>query len=346
MEGVGSGRTLGHGIKYGLTPHGNGTKLSSLAEEGEKGNDNRSDSHLVATNTKGKSKPIKDRKPSLTGDFITQSCLLNSDDEDEPDLVGDNFPLSLSMTSSIDSEQGQQFLGAAGGASKTDSVPSSVHAVSFHSNDAVRFAIRSPDAREQRPASARECERSKPNLRGQKKLQRASSFSQQCSRQLSNELADIRQRANSLSAHGNPLDPNFTSSSLLVAGGDHNLEITPEIMPFKLPFLFSSSSGSQDLASPPFASSGEGGGDSSTRLLCGSALGHSPSTKGEEEGEESSCLAILKKSYLLGRELLAMARARQGPIMLLSTELVSCTNLLSLYYVIVHVASYLGGSAF
>ena len=41
-----------------------------------------------------------------------------------------------------------------------------------------------------------------------------------------------------------------------------------------------------------------------------------------EESSTYSCLLTLKRSYVLGQELLWMARARQGPIRLLSTELV------------------------
>ena len=338
----GSSRTLGHGIKYSLTPHGSGTKLSALTEEAEKGvsSRDRPGSRAPATNTKGKSRPIKDCKPSLCGDFITQSCLLNSDDDDvggdESDLAGeeeDNFPLSLSMNSSVDSELGQHVPPSpAGAAPKGDSFPSSVHAITFHGNDAVRFTIQSPDhTEERRPASAKEGERSRPNVRRERKLQRASSFSQQHSRQLSNELAHIRQRANSLSAHGDPLDPNFTPASLLVAGAGRELEISPssEIVPLnKLPFLFSSSTGSRGSTPPSFAGIRTGGrrgrgGGGGTRLLSSSSQKHDVSDPWMKE-EESSCLEILRRSYLLGRELLTMARARLGPIMLLSTELVSC----------------------
>ena len=339
VGGAGTSRTVGHGtgMKYVLTPHGSGTKLSSLVEEtGEKGTSSagRRYGSRPSSGGKGKSQPIKVEKSSLTGNFITQSCLLNSDDDgeggegvrgeaDEDD--DDNFPLSLSMNSSFDSEQGQQ-ISTAMAPPKLDSFQSSVHAVTFSSNrEAVRFMIRSPDRVEEakRPSSAKESHE-RPNPRGGKKLERASSFSQQRSHRLTSDLADIRHRASSLSAHGDPLDPNFTPMSLL-AGASHELvsEVSPsEIVAFKLPFVFSPPSGSQELTSPSFAGGRE---DGTTSLLSSSPL-KSAGCEEEEEEPSLSCLATLKQSYLVGRELLTMARARQGPIMLFSTKLVSLSS--------------------
>ena len=324
-------------MRYGFAQHGSGTKLSSLAEEREKVSSNtRGTGSKVAVakapTAKGKSLPIRDEKPSsLTGDFITQSCLLNSDDEfdggGDIEEEEENFPLSLSMNSSIDStsELSQQISSGIHG----DSLPHSRgERVSFTGgSDAVKFKVRSPEVM-MRPASAKERE-SKAGGGGERRLQRASSFSQQRSRQLSLELADIRQRALSLSVHGDPLDPNFTAASLMTGGKGRDLELSPssDIVTFKLPFVFTSSSGSQDPASPSFTSSG--GGEGGSKFLSSSPLSRGSlevgRTEGAEEGEEfsSGSLAVLRQSYLLGRELLKMAKARQGPIMLLSTELVS-----------------------
>ena len=324
----GSGRTVGHGFKYSLTPHGSSTKLSSLAEEAEKvgssSGDRSSSGGGGARPTKGKSQPIKvEEKSLLRGNLITQSCLLNSDGELDMDGEDDeNFPLSLSMNSSFGSELGQQ-ISMATGTTKNDSV----HTITYQSNDAVRFTVRSPErVTNVRPASAKESDR-RPKSREGRTLQRASSFSQQRSHRLTNDLADIRQRACSLSAHGDPLDPNFTANSLLM-GTNGDLEVSPsEIVAFKLPFLFSSSPGSQGLISPSLPSSRE---DSVAKIFSSSPQQRRGSwdMMGVEEWEESSssCLATLKQSYILGRELLTMARARQGPIMLLSTELVSLLN--------------------
>ena len=316
---VSPGRASGHGMKYSLTPHGSGTKLSSLAEETEKRSsspDKRSGSRSSAG--KGKTPPIKvDKPPSITGDFITHSCLLNSDDDDnEVDNEGaedeDNFPLSLSLTSSVDStsELGQQISMAM--ATRTDP---------FHTH--ARYKVQSPERIETRPMSARDAKQG-GTLRGERKLQRAASFSQQRSHRLTNELADIRQRAFSLSAHGDPLDPNFTAATL-ITGAAHDLDVSPTsgIVAFKLPFVFSSSR-SQDPTSPSLP-----GGRDSPKFLSSSPL--RPGSEGPlwweveqwEESSSSSCLSMLRCSYVLGQELRSMAKARQGPIMLLSTELVS-----------------------
>ena len=304
---MGGGRTLGHGMKYSLTPHGSGTKLTSLVEETEKS----SSSSKNGSRSKGKSQPVRAQKPSVIGDFITQSCLLNSDDEPDGDADDDdNFPLSLSLHSSIDREDGElgQQISMAMAAAETDSFQPSTHVVTHQGNDAVQFTMQSPDHIDARPASARESEH-RPKSRGEKKVQRAASFSQR-SHRLTHELADIRNRAVSLSAHGNPLDPNFTATTIRPG---YDLEVSPSsgIVAFKLPFLFSSS-GSQDLASP----SVPGRTISGSLLRCGEG-------ECEECSSSNSSLVMLRCSYLLGQELLAMAKARQGPIMLLSTELVS-----------------------
>ena len=322
----------GHGMKYSLTPHGSGTKLSSLAEETERKMDKRSGSRSSSA-AKGRTPPIKVENkpsPSITGDFITHSCLLNSDDDNEIDNEGaedeDNFPLSLSLTSSVDSTS-EQISMATGMAIRTDP---------FHGNTKykvrspecieARYKVRTPERIEARPMSAREAKHGGTS-KGEKKLQRAASFSQQRSHRLTNDLADIRQRAFSLSAHGDPLDPNFTAATLITGAGP-DLEVSPSsgIVAFKLPFVFSSpNSGSQDLASPSFP-----GGRDSPKFLSGSPLrpgGEGPAwwevEQWAESSSSSSCLLALGHSYVLGRELLSMAKARQGPIMLLSTELVS-----------------------
>ncbi len=319
----------GHGMKYSLTPHGSSTKLSSLAEETERTTDKRSGSRSSSSAAnKGRTPPIKvenDNRPSpsITGDFITHSCLLNSDDDNEIDNEGvaedeDNFPLSLSLTSSVDSTSDQITM-----AMRTDPLHGIArYKVQSPENIDARYKVRSPEGR---PMSARDAKHggTATAVKGGKRLQRAASFSQQRSHRLTNELADIRQRACSLSAHGDPLDPNFTT--VITGAGPPDLEVSPSsgIVAFKLPFVFSSAhSGSQELASPSLP-----GGRDSPKFLSGSPL--RPSGEGPplawwevESSSSSSCLFALQRSYVLGRELLSMAKARQGPIMLLSTELV------------------------
>lgn len=321
--------TSGHGMKYSLTPHGSGTKLSSLAEETERKTEKRSGSRSSSAANKGRTPPIKvegnDRpSPSITGDFITHSCLLNSDDDNEIDNEGaeddDNFPLSLSLTSSVDSTS-EQITMATGMVMRTDPLHGiGRYKVQSPENVDTRYKVRSPEGR---PVSAREAKHGgNAALKGGRRLQRAASFSQQRSHRLTNELADIRQRACSLSAHGDPLDPNFTT--LITGAGPSDFEVSPSsgIVAFKLPFVFSSpNSGSQELL----------GGTNSPKLLSGSPSrsgGEGPSLawweveQGAESSSSNSCLVALRRSYVLGRELLSMAKARQGPIMLLSTELV------------------------
>ena len=331
----------GMGMKYNLTPHGSGTKLSSLAEEterkGDKKSGSRSSSSSLAAANKGRTPPVKVENenrpsPSITGDFITHSCLLNSDDDvNEVDNEGaedeDNFPLSLSLTSSVDSTS-EQITMATGMVMRTDPLLGNArNKVQSPENIDARYKMRNPEGR---PMSARDAKHGGIALKGEKRLKRAASFSQQRSHQLTNELADIRQRACSLSAHGDPLDPSFAT---LITGAGPDLEVSPSsgIVAFKLPFVFSSpNSGSQELASP----SGPGGRDS-PKFLSGSEGQLAAWWEAEQWVESSSssssspnsCLFTLKRSYILGRELLSMAKARQGPIMLLSTELVCSSQI-------------------
>ncbi len=122
---------------------------------------------------------------------------------------------------------------------------------------------------------------------------RSSSFTQRNAR-LSQDLAAIRNRANSLSKE--------RSSEEVTFGGSES----PEIGSFQLPFLF-----------PPTI-----------------AEGRSDQRSSERDGVLSPCLTGLSDSLVIGRELVAMAQARQGPIMLLSTStnLVSCTCVILLRY--------------
>ena len=223
-------------------------------------------------------------KLSTCDDFITHSQLLNSDEEEE------DFPLNLSLNLSqlTDDQEGGE----------NDQVSSSARLVAFD-RDCVKFS--------QHPQVPRNSSRPK----------RASSFSQ---KRTSPDLQHTRTRAPSLSALGNPFhDSNFTTT--LTENKTHNFNSSPtsSIVPFHLPFLLSTSS-STNAASQR--------SQKAKRMVqrSQSAHGHASSSGPvsdhcEVDGGES-CLASLSQSMVLGEELLAMAKARQGPIMLLSTDLV------------------------
>lgn len=114
---------------------------------------------------------------------------------------------------------------------------------------------------------------------------RSSSFTQRNS-QLFQDLASIRNRSNSLGKERGSEEVTFGGSE------------SPEIASFQLPFLF-----------PP--TTAEGRSDKTSSSF--------------RDDVPCSCLTGLSDSLVIGRELVAMAQARQGPIMLLSTS----TNLVS-----------------
>ena len=231
-------------------------------------------------------RPGSGPKLSTCDDFITHSQLLNSDEEED-------FPLNLSLnlSQSTDDQEGGE----------NDQVSSTAKLLTFD-RDCVTF---SPH-----PQAPRNSTRPK----------RASSFSQKRTNPIAQNLQHIRARAQSLSAQGDPFhDPNFTATLPENQTCHFSSSPTSSLVPFHLPFLLSTSS-STNAASQRSQKARRPVQQSQ------SALGHASSCspvsgRCEVDGGES-CLANLSQSMVLGEELLAMAKARQGPIMLLSTDLV------------------------
>lgn len=229
-------------------------------------------------------------KLSACDDFVTPSQLLHSDeDEDE-----DNFPLSLSLnlSQSTDDQEGER-----------NRVSPTARLMAFNHNSPHSQALRSGNAN--RP-------------------KRAASFSQKQSNPLSQDLEHIRVRAQSLSTRGNPFqDPDYTPTPTENKTYDFSSSPLSSIAPFKLPFLFMNSTSTSSQRSEKL-----GQGSSTAGKTHHSRHGpgfNSPAVVAAESPRveaEDRCLASLSHSIVLGGELLAMAKARQGPIMLLSTDLV------------------------
>ena len=228
-------------------------------------------------------------KLSACEDFVTPSQLLHSD-EDE-----DSFPLSLSLnlSQSADDQEGER-----------GQVGSTARLLAFTHNSPHSQALQSDSAN--RP-------------------KRAASFSQKRTNPLSQDLENIRLRAQSLSTRGNPFqDPDYTLTPTENKTYDFSSSSPPSsIVPFKLPFLFmtSTSTPSQRTQKLGQESSTTGQGHSSRQ---GPGFTSSAVVAAESHRVEAGdlCLASLSQSIVLGGELLAMAKARKGPIMLLSTDLV------------------------
>ena len=230
-------------------------------------------------------------KLSACDDFVTPSQLLHSDeDEDE-----DSFPLSLSLnlSQSADDQEGER-----------GQVGSAARLLAFTHNSPHSQALRSDSTN--RP-------------------KRAASFSQKRTNPLSQDLENIRLRAQSLSTRGNPFqDPDYTLTPTENKTYDFSSSSPPSsIVPFKLPFLFmtSTSTPSQRTQKLGQESSTTGQGHSSRQ---GPGFTSPAVVAAESHRVEAGdlCLASLSQSIVLGGELLAMAKARKGPIMLLSTDLV------------------------
>jgi len=212
--------------------------------------------------------------------------LHSDEDEDE-----DNFPLSLSLnlSQSTDDQEGGR-----------DRVSPTARLLAFNHNSPHSQALRRGNAN--RP-------------------KRAASFSQKRSNPLSQDLEHIRVRAQSLSTRGNPFqDPDYTPTPTENKTYDFSSSPLSSIAPFKLPFLFMNSTSTASQRSEKQGSSTAG---QTHRSQHGPGF-NSPAVVAAESPRveaEDRCLASLSHSIVLGGELLAMAKARQGPIMLLSTDL-------------------------
>ena len=252
-------RPYSYGIRYAVTSHGSGTKLSSLAETTE-----------PRASTQARHRSNSGPKLSTCEDFFTHSQILNSDDED--------FPLNLSMTSS----------------NKTDEHSCGESDILSFAQEYVRY--KAPRERENRPP------------------RRASSFSQRRTNpRLCRDLEAIRARSASLQ------DPDYTptptNNDLHYTFDDTSP--TSAIVPFKLPFLFSSSETSCGSSQPNSL------GQLRTLDSAYESAGRRSLSEVQKREESQIPLAILSQAMFLTQELLDMAKIRQGPIMLLSTDLVS-----------------------
>lgn len=283
-------------MRYALTSHGSGTKLSSLVEQTE-------------TNH-AQSQPQQDIRRSNSGPklntcdaFFSPSQLLNSDDEDD-------FLMGLSMTSSHTSskadgqEEGEGLVGVA----RKSGTEMEADILSFM-QEYSKFS----------PLSEREkgLEREKRST----KPRRAASFShsplqKRVSGRTARNMEPKRSRSQTVQEH------DFTPTPT------YDLSPTAAIVPFKLPFLFQGmedSRGSQGT----LQSTSSHGRLSPARALDSVYESHkAPPTSSSQtqcawdDGGGQAPLSILKQTMFLAQVLLDMARVRQGPIMLRSTDLV------------------------
>ncbi len=310
------------GTKGNLSRRNSGTKLSALAEERER---RRSGIKKTKKSTVSKSGGGGTEKTNSGGfDIITQSCLLGfSGDEEEEEGEGEgregdtasleleeeNFPLSLTMSLTDQEEEDNEGEVPGGRRShaynqRRPDVMMSGNAVQILGSDAVRYA---PATTPSQPRPKSSVGRKGETASGSTRPKRASSFShQQRSSQLSQELAALHTKASSLSAHGDPFVPGFSAATPHLTSSP-----SAEIVAFKLPFTFSGSTAEEDKL--------EGGS-------CPPAP-PTPGREGEEgEGEDGNVcfgslkLSSMKDSLVLAREMHAMAKARQGPILLMSTS--------------------------
>lgn len=284
-----------HGLRYSLSAHGSGTKLSSLAEQSE-----------MEVHLQGGKEPERNLHRVDSGfrfeDLITPSQVLGSDEEEE-----ENFPLSLSLTSSQSSNKtDEQDTDEAMGRGIAEG--SGTKRLVFE-QDRVKFTAQQASGDsgggEGRGGGGRE---------GSSRVRRAISFSSKHSNpQLVQELRQIRSRAASLSAHQSQmLDSDSTPTPTTLKQYDFQLSPGARIKHVPFPFLFPPSSSSSH---PPSTSTGKRESIDHTHQGV-SALPQ------EGGGSPPPCLTPLTHSMMLARELLAMAKAREGPIMLLSTDLV------------------------
>lgn len=265
-----------YGMRYALSAHGSGTKLSSLAEH-------------VESKPQKRAPRRSDSGPKLSAcdEFITHSQLLHSDEEDD-------FPMSMSLTSNSSSQA----------SSKTDEQdspepdipePDMARHLGFTQSDAHFASSQKAGTSDVRP-------------------RRAASFTDGTrSSALSHKFQEIRRRATDLSALRDTFgDADFTPTP--TERKTFDLSPTSALVPFKLPFLISGShEGSRRTGKIP---------PSSLRRSPGQKPeGRAPPELKSSASDDASCQAGLTQSMELARELLAMAAARQGPILLLSTDL-------------------------
>jgi hypothetical protein len=275
------------GTKGAIPRRNSGSKLSALAEE--RGRKKR-------TTKKTTSNPTE--KTSSGGfDIITQSCLLGfSEGEEDSDLEEANFPLSLttSLSSSLTEETDAKGVELKG--EESQDLDNSRNILEFVGRDAVHFAPASPRPKSSAAETHNEQDAKQP-WSGRK---RSSSFTYQRNPRLSQQLAALNTKASNLSAHSDPFDPKFQTPPSL----------SSEISLIKAPFLFTGATNGHCL--PP------------TSRRAPQSRGYRGEVEEEEGGVDvhygSLKLSDIVRSLIVVQEMHAMAKARQGPILLLSTS--------------------------
>lgn len=292
-----SGRVATHGLRYSLSAHGSGSKLSSLAEQAELEAQNHSGREGRKKNRKSKKVSEKESSSQDTDggvnldNLITASQILGSDEEEA------DFPLSLSLHSSQSSnktdEQEMEEVVEDGPEVETPKLKKA----QIHGGG----------------EGSRRCKSAGQGVR------RAASFSRQHSYKLTENFHEINTRAASLSAHQSMIE-SMTPTTLK----QYDFQVSPaaKIKPMTPTFHLPSSS-APPLSRPSSNTRSDDNFKKSDQLDSPDLSFHQDGDLEKEEEDMSVCLAPLRKAMTLARELLGMAKARQGPIMLLSTDLVS-----------------------
>lgn len=285
------------GTKGNISRRNSGTKLSALTEEREKRSSKKKTKSTVGGNKGGET--TKTEKTNSGGfDIITQSCLLGFSEDDGGSSEGDtagfedledrNFPLNLSMSLTDQEEDNEGEEPKPQSHSHNSDSTMSTNAVKIVGSGVVRYTPSQP-----RPVSTGG--KREEATTGLGRPRRTASFSHaQRNSQLSQELAALHTKASSLSAHGDPFAPGFSSTAPPLPSSP-----SAEIVAFKLPFTFSDSTdgdtgGCRTVSGPPTA-------EDDRNITFGSLR-----------------LGSMKDSLELAKEMYAMAKARQGPILLLS----------------------------
>ena len=330
---LGSRHSTRSGMRYSLSAHGSGSKLSSLVEQGEQQpihkqqkNSSREERRSKNISSNKRDIPSSSRQSEDRGhvdELITMSQVLQSDDEEEEDV---DFPLSLSLHSSMSSNKTEE--------QETEDVTDEGEAEEgqWGSADVTTPTCKTKFALNRNRGDSRRC---KSAVVGSQRDRHT--ISRQHSEQLMENFQQIKNRAASLSAHQSMLaesyDSNhFTSSTAL---NQYEFQVSPaaEIKPvtptFQLPLPSPPTNKMAPQSQPRLSNSREPGENYNSR---GSSVVTTKDAthqrgKGEEEKEGmKSCLVPIKQAMMLARELNGMAQARQGPIMLLSTDLVTHTH--------------------
>ena len=338
-----SGRLSSRGsFRYSLSAHGSGSKLSSLVEQAEldtqkqRSIERNKKSEKIAAN-KGESSQHTKSGVCLDNLITTSQVLGSDEDEEEVD-----FPLSLSLHSSqssnktdeqemVEVREGREEGGSDGGGGK-----------GWGGLDVATPTCKAKQSQGGSGGSYRRCKSA-----GHGGVAQQTSFSRQFSDQLTENFHQINSRAANLSAHQSLLESDSSMTPTTLKDYDFQVSPAAKIKPmaptFHLPSPTSSSSPaplSRPLsASSPANSRGLNDKRSGSFTTAGGIeisdtevdlSQHKGSGDGKGEGEEvTTCLAPLRQSMALVRELVGMAKARQGPIMLLSTDLVGHSHCVS-----------------